>query len=109
MINLQNIEGYGIADPGFELLREVAQKYCPEELQAERKEVIPDEVLNLAALSLPFELRPSQSTGNSSTLPKDDGFGIGIPETQKLRDLHYEETDMLDAEQIKRDFPVLQQ
>ena len=49
MINLQNIEGYSIADPGFELLREVAQKYCPEELQAARKEVVPDEVLNLAA------------------------------------------------------------
>ena len=109
MINLQNIEGYGIADSGFELLREVAQKYCPEELQAARKEVIPDEVLNLAALSFPFELRPSQSTGNSSTLPKDDGFGIGIPETQKLRDLHYEESDTLNSEQIKRDFPVLNQ
>ena len=108
MINLQNIEGYGIADSGFELLREVAQKYCPEELQAARKEVIPDEVLNLAALSLPFELVPSQ-TGSQHTLPKDDGFGIGIPETQKLRDLHYEESDTLNSEQIKRDFPVLNQ
>ena len=108
MINLQNIDGYGIADPGFELLREVAQKYCPEELQAERKEVIPDEVLNLAALTLPFELVPS-NTSSQQTLPKDDGFGIGIPETQKLRDLRFEETDTLNSEQIKRDFPVLHQ
>ena len=36
MIDIQNINGYGIEDPGFALLREVAQKYCPEELQAVR-------------------------------------------------------------------------
>ena len=39
MIDIQSINGYGIQDPGFELLRQVAQQYCPEELQAERKEV----------------------------------------------------------------------
>ncbi len=32
-----------------------------------------------------------------------------MPETQKLRDLHYEEADTLNSEQIKNDFPVLQQ
>jgi len=31
MVDIQNINGYGIEDPGFALLREVAQKYCPEE------------------------------------------------------------------------------
>ena len=54
MINIQNINGYGIQDPGFELLRQVAQKYCPEELQAERQEVIPDEALNLTELETAF-------------------------------------------------------
>ena len=44
--NIQN--DFGLEDPGFALLREVAQRYCPEELQQERKAVLPDEVLNLA-------------------------------------------------------------
>ena len=88
MIDIHNINGYGIEDPGFALLREVAQKYCPEEFQEQRKELFPDEPLNLAAID------------------KGEDFGIGIPETQKLRDLHYEEADTLNSEQIKKDFPV---
>ena len=91
MIDIHNINGYGIEDPGFALLREVAQKYCPEEFQEQRKELFPDEPLNLAAID------------------KGEDFGIGIPETQKLRDLHYEEADTLNSEQIKKDFPVLNQ
>ena len=121
MIDIQNINGYGIQDPGFELLRQVAQKYCPEEFQAERKEVIPDEALNLTELETAFNALLAGGSGygelpyigdtdaHTSSLPKDDGFGIGIPETQKLRDLHYEEADTLNSEQIKRDFPVLNQ
>ena len=31
----------------------------------------------------------------SLSLPASEGFGIGIPETQKLRQLHYEEADTL--------------
>ena len=54
MIDIQNINGYGIEDPGFALLREVAQKYCPEELQAERKAILPDESLNLTELEAGF-------------------------------------------------------
>ena len=50
MIDIHNINGYGIEDPGFALLREVAQKYCPEEFQEQRKELFPDEPLNLAAI-----------------------------------------------------------
>ena len=144
MIDIQNINGYGLEDPGFALLREVAQKYCPEELQEARKEVIPDEVLDLSAIDLfvrsnlkfdriEYKDLQSATTDNritnahthgerisnplergTSALPKDDGFGIGIPETQKLRDLHYEEADTLNTEQIKKeqikkDFPVLRQ
>ncbi len=121
MINIQNINGYGIQDPGFELLRQVAQQYCPEEFQAERKEIIPDETLNLTELETAFNALLAGGSGygelpyigdvdaHTSSLPKDDGFGIGIPETQKLRDLHYEEAETLNSEQIKRDFPVLNQ
>ena len=121
MIDIQNINGYGIQDPGFELLRQVAQQYCPEELQAERQAIVPDETLNLKELETAFNALLAGGNGygelpyigdvnaHTSSLPKDDGFGIGIPETQKLRDLHYEEADTLNSEQIKRDFPVLNQ
>ena len=51
MIDIQNIDGYGIQDSGFDLLRQVAQKYCPEELQQVRKEVVPDEALDLSSLT----------------------------------------------------------
>ena len=94
MIDIQNISGYGIEAPDFALLREVAQKYCPEEFQEQRKEYFPlpeDEPLNLSAIQT------------------DEPFGIGIPETQKLQDLHYAEVDTLNSEQIKKDFPVLNQ
>ena len=53
-IDTNSINGYGLEDPGFALLREVAQKYCPEELQAERKAVLPDESLNLSGLEAGF-------------------------------------------------------
>ena len=136
MIDIQNVNGYGIDDPGFELLRQVAQKYCPEELQAERKAVLPDDALHLEGIetsfkallagSLPFGDLPyvgdgvqygailSHQAGQPAerpapTVPSNDGFGIGIPETEKLRSLHYEEVDTLNTEEIKKDFPVLQQ
>ena len=47
MVDIQNINGYGIEDPGFALLREVAQKYCPEEAREARQSVLPDSSLNL--------------------------------------------------------------
>ena len=42
-------------------------------------------------------------------LPSDEGFGIGIPESQKLQELNYEEADNLSTDEIMKDFPVLQQ
>ena len=99
MIDIQNIDGYGIEDSGFALLREVAQKYCPEELQAERQAVLPDEALDLSKLMTP--------------LPQQGGVGAGPGVRpfgeRELSSLHYEEADTLNAEQIKRDFPVLNQ
>ena len=128
MIDIQNNNGYGLEDPGLALLKQVAQKYCPEEFQASRKAVLPDEVLDLSQLAVlydaafphPAEHPSFPHPAGHPSLPQDEklrtgeldsgiGFGIGIPETQKLRNLHYEETDTLNSEQIKRDFPVLQQ
>ena len=125
------------------MLKEIAQRYCPEELQAERlrvgehssgmrKAILPDERLRVGERSSGIQLNLSEleagfrqllaggsgygelpylgdTDAQTKTIPQDNGFGIGIPETQKLRDLHYEEADTLNSEQIKRDFPVLHQ
>ena len=121
MLNLSEINTFTTYDGGvLQTLRDIAQRYCPEEARAARSEVVPDEKLNLDALAadlqqylnggqppLPSPGAP-QGTG-SRKLPNDNGFGIGIPETQKLRELHYEEADTLNTEDIKKDFPVLSQ
>lgn len=49
------------------------------------------------------------ATGEPDTVPATDGFGIGIPETESLRRLRYEETDTLDTDEVRKDFPVLGQ
>ena len=124
MVDIQHINGYGIEDPGFALLREVAHKYCPEEAMEARQSVFPDEALNLTELETGFKQLPGGESGYADlpyfgdaddtrgpvkVTPKDNGFGIGIPETQKLQSLHYEEVDTLNSEEIKKDFPVLHQ
>ncbi|MBQ8712458.1 MAG: cysteine desulfurase, partial [Prevotella sp.] len=123
------------SDGALQRLKELAQQYCPEELQAERMTVLPDEELHLEELEagfkallagaspfpdlpyigdglIPYDAAATQPETEAPHTPSgsiEDGFGIGIPETQKLQDLHYEETDTLNSEQIKKDFPVLQQ
>ena len=67
MINIQNIDGYGIQDPGFDLLRQVAQKYCPEELQQVRQEVIPDDALNLSAIADLYQAFAGADYNSTST------------------------------------------
>ena len=140
MIDIQNINNYGLEDPTFALFRQIAQKYCPEEVREVRQSVLPDEVINFTELEAGFKQllvggsgyadlpyfsdsdhlvdadfkSASQEPGDlkspsAGSLPQDNGFGIGIPETQKLRELNYEEVDTLNSEEIKKDFPVLHQ
>ena len=42
-------------------------------------------------------------------LLKDNGFGIGIPETDIVRNLHYDEADTVNTEEIRKQFPILHQ
>ena len=137
-----------IPDPGFgftqspsidggalEQLKALAQKYCPEEYQAERQAVLPDEELHLGELETSFKAllsggspfldlpyigdglpqydaaapHPESEAPHAPSGNIEDGFGIGIPESQKLKDLHYDEVDTLNSEEIKKDFPVLNQ
>ena len=125
MINIQNIDGYGIQDPGFDLLRQVAQKYCPEELQSERKAVIPDEAIDLSSLTTLLQTfvgvdNNPAPTAESLTTPLlhregqgggSAGSALGVQPfgERELSSLHYEEVDTLNSEEIKKDFPVLHQ
>ena len=99
MIDIQNISGYGLEDPGFELLREAAQKILassttPKGDGSSCPKYGDDAPLNLTVLTTPLSL----------------GEGLGVrPLGDELQNLHYEESDTLNSEQIKRDFPVLQQ
>ena len=121
MLDIQNINGYGLDGGTLAQLKEIAQKYCPEEAQEIRQSIFPDESLNLAELEAGFQQLLAGGSGyedlpylgdtevKGHAIPHDDGFGIGIPETQKLRELNYEELDTLNSEEIKKDFPVLNQ
>ncbi len=95
MLSISEINNFPQHEQVFAALREIAQKYCPEELQQERRDVfpLPDEQLDLSVLHV------------ANTEP----FGIGIPESLKLSSLNYEEVDTLNSEEIKKDFPVLNQ
>lgn len=121
MLDIQNINGYGLDGGTLAQLKEIAQKYCPEEAQEIRQSIFPDESLNLTELEAGFQQLLAGGSGyedlpylgdteaKGHTIPHDDGFGIGIPESQKLRELSYEELDTLNSEEIKKDFPVLNQ
>ena len=121
MINLSELNSFTAYDGSLALLKELAQKYCPEEIREIRQSILPDESLNLKELETGFKQLLAGGSGHSPlpyvgdtdaetrTIPQEDGFGIGIPETQMLRDLNYEELDTLNSEEIKKDFPVLNQ
>ncbi len=96
-------------------LRQIATKFCPEEVKREVKAYIPDGVdeLNLSELKEGFNRLiaggdPFPSVDAKSWINKD-GFGIGIPETEAVRHLNYEETDIIPLESARKDFPVLNQ
>lgn len=124
---------YAISDnETFALLKKIAQQYCPEELQQERKALFPVEEFDFSSVEQSYrdilegksgfpdvglhfgdEPKATDDKQPSSLAEKDwvqsHDFGIGIPETDKLRELSYEETDTLDESQIKKDFPILNQ
>ena len=55
MLNFSEINNFPTYDGGaFDILKEVAGKYCPEEVKEIRRGVIPDESLNLENLEKEF-------------------------------------------------------
>lgn len=91
-------------------LRQIASPLCPEEVKEEVREVFPDdaEALNLSQVYASLEnlLKPS---GIGSSHPFNGDFGIGIPETEVLRKISYNEEDTLNVQAIRKDFPILHQ
>lgn len=104
-------------------LRQIASRFCPEEIRQEVAPWIPEgtDELNLADLEQGFLqlLRggdgfPQLHAGALGTeQPSASGwsqdFGIGIPETESLKQLSYEENDILLTSEVRKDFPVLNQ
>lgn len=106
------------------LLRQVAKKVCADEyarlgavpdghavkaaLQtvdaAPDFSVLRDEFLRLIGSATPAA--PSVEPSMAGIAPRA-GFGIGIPETEALRQLSYEETDTVNTDLVRKDFPVL--
>ena len=116
-------------------LRQIASKFCPEEISQEVRQVIPDSVdtLDLSDIEAGFRQLLAGGSGfpnsgfpqfsfpdvdgsnfaddNPGTIGqsvKNDGFGIGIPETESVSRINYEDTDTISTSEIRKDFPVLQ-
>ncbi len=75
--------------------REVVKKYFPEELQAYKG----------ASLLGADDVKPNQQ----KCLFEDSGFGIDIPERAILKNLSYDEVDTINSDEIRRQFPILDQ
>ena len=103
-------------------LRQIASKFCPEEISQEVRQVIPDSVdtLDLSDIEAGFRQLLAGGSGfpnsgfpqfsfpdvdgsnfaddNPGTIGqpiKNDGFGIGIPETESVSRINYEDTDTI--------------
>lgn len=98
-------------------LRSIASGFCSEELAHETPPCILEETdgrLNLEELELGFLRMLNGDDGFPAVTPSqqwigESGFGIGIPETESLRQLHYTDSDTLSIEEARKDFPILQQ
>ncbi len=103
MTEIHNLNGYGMEDPLFEQIRQVAAKYfggdTPVPLPTEegkRPRCLSDgEKINWQDL----------------TLPSTPGQGMEVRPLgeSELKGLHYEEVDTLNSAEIRKDFPVLDQ
>jgi cysteine desulfurase/selenocysteine lyase len=89
MIDLSNFQYGGLSKDDEALFQGIVSKYFPED-----------------RISGVDDTKPPQ---RRKCLLKDDGFGIGIPETQLVKNLHYEEADLVNTTEIRRQFPILQQ
>jgi cysteine desulfurase/selenocysteine lyase len=117
-------------------LRQIASRFCPDKIRKEVRPLIPEEVdtvnfedLERGFLNLlqggngfppvdyrePINDRPTSNDDSPSSVSAKNNwatgkdFGIDIPETEKVQKLNYEETDTLNTELVRKDFPALHQ
>lgn len=76
-----------------QLFEEVIRKYFSEDLIA----------------AIPSFSSEGEEERKQKCFLRDDGFGIGIPETELLKKLRYEETDTINQAGIRSQFPILNQ
>ena len=92
-----------------QLFRGVVEKYFPDEagqsLHSEPNEASLPDPLEAAA----GEQGDDVALSDTETVLRENGFGIGIPETELVQNLHYEEADVINSNQIRDQFPVLHQ
>ena len=95
------------------LFREVVAKYFPEEslspslsvpLAPERSEEWRG---GIASVNVNDD-SPIPSEGLGEAL-RENGFGIGIPETELVQNLNYEEVDTINSNEVRNQFPILDQ
>lgn len=82
-----------------EMFKSVVEKYFGEDIQ---KYEAPSKITHSRSAD---DVEPD----SKKCLLTDNGFGIGIPETELVRNLHYEEADTIDQTEIRKQFPILDQ
>lgn len=118
-------------------LRAIAQKYCPEEVKSVVSPIVPSEIdeFNFSEIEKEFTSllhggAPSSNLlgniyfdddspssvpnsrsddANANGIAAENGFGIGIPETELVKNLKYEEVDTANTDEIRKQFPILNQ
>lgn len=87
-----------LSPAGTELFKGVIAKYFAEDLSSYEapSRVVPSEG---------DDVEPQEKR----CLLKDNGFGIGIPETEIVKNLQYEEADTVNTTEIRKQFPILHQ
>lgn len=95
-----------LSDADRGLFESVIRKYFPEDLaQAE----IPSKAVSAAKGNAPGNAADDSEPPKRRCLLKENGFGIGIPETEIIKHLHYDEADTINIDEVRKQFPVLDQ
>ena len=68
-----------------------------------------DDLQKYEAPSRVLQTDDDTETDTKECLLNDNGFGIGIPETELVKNLHYEEVDTINTNEVRKQFPILHQ
>lgn len=86
-----------LSDADKTLFRNVVEKFFPNSMAKEQ------------ALSLMNVNSDDSDASSKKCLLNDNGFGIGIPEMELVKNLRYEDSDVINSDAIRQQFPILHQ